>query len=153
MERLGEKAPPHRLFDRLFRLEQKSLTSLWVLGYEEGIGWVCVCGGGWDRGGGMVPPPSRGLARGPRSHRSPLPSLSYNSRYCSSTRPCLFLPKQGLLCPPPPPPHPLAQPGNLDASPPTQHPGLMSPVFFKFPIHTRNGYTSANVWEVCDSQT
>lgn len=41
-----KKAPPHRLFDCLFRLEQKSLTSLWVLGYEEGIGCVCVVGGG-----------------------------------------------------------------------------------------------------------
>lgn len=43
-----------------------------------------------------------GLARGLCSHHSPLPSLSFNSRYCSSTRPCLFLPKQALLCFPPP---------------------------------------------------
>lgn len=47
---------------------------------------------------------SRGLARGPGSYRSPLPSLPYNSRYCSSSRPCLFLPKQALLCLPPFPP-------------------------------------------------
>lgn len=47
---------------------------------------------------------SRGLARGPGSYRSPLPSLPYNSRYCSSSRPCLFLPKQAVLCLPPFPP-------------------------------------------------
>lgn len=63
--------------------------------------WL-VCWSGSRRECGMVPPPSLGLARGPRSHRSPLPSLSFNSRYCSSTRPCLFLPKQALLCSPHP---------------------------------------------------
>lgn len=73
------------------------LNCLLRCGCEEGV-WLV---GSW-RERGAVPPPSLGLARGPRSHHSPLPSLSFNSRYCSSTRPCLFLPKQALLCSPRP---------------------------------------------------
>lgn len=44
----------------------------------------------WDLevgGGGTVPLPSLGLERGPHSHRSPLPSLSYNSTTAGTVHP------------------------------------------------------------------
>lgn len=68
---------------------------------------MCVWLGRWLVGGELeehrtMPPPLVDLARGLPSRHNPLPSLSFNSRYCSSTRPCLFLPKQALLCSPRP---------------------------------------------------